>query len=72
MTWHHILSESLRNKFEFYNYGHAVEILTQSFPSEWQDLQNALSQLEIPVKDIIVSGEVKVLFPKNLTTFCIP
>ena len=72
MTWHHLLSESLRNKFEFYNYGHAVEILTQSFPSEWQDLQNALSQLEIPVKDIIVSGGNESPIPKKFDDVLYP
>ena len=32
------ISPRLLEKIEFHNYGHALEILTQSFPAEWGDL----------------------------------
>ena len=32
----------LLNKFEFYNYGHALEILHDAFPQEWEELQDCL------------------------------
>ena len=30
--------KELFNKFEFYNYGHALEILSEAFPEEWNDI----------------------------------
>ena len=29
----------LLEKFEFYSYGHALEILHDAFPEEWRELQ---------------------------------
>ena len=33
------VASDLLNKFEFYNYGHALEILHHAFPKEWSELQ---------------------------------
>ena len=30
------IADDLLHKFEFYSYGHALEILSQSFPTEWK------------------------------------
>lgn len=32
----------LLEKFEFRNYGHALEILHDAFPTEWSELQECL------------------------------
>ena len=37
------IQASLLDRFEFQNYGHALEILNEAFPSEWEDLQNCLA-----------------------------
>lgn len=38
-------------KFEFYNFGHALEILTQACIEEWNDLFDCFQSLHIPVAD---------------------
>ncbi len=35
----------LLDRFEFYNYGHALEILHDAFPVEWNELQECLRKL---------------------------
>ena len=37
------IRESLLDKFEFQNYGHALEILNEAFPTEWNEIQNCLT-----------------------------
>ena len=32
----------LLDKFEFYNYNHALEIITQAFPDEWNEVVDCL------------------------------
>ena len=43
-------------KFEFYNFGHAFEILTQSCKEEWSDLQDCFRSLTIHIADIMQAG----------------
>ncbi len=50
------IPDVLRKKYTFYNYNHAVEILSQSFPAEFREILNALKQLEISWYDIMQSG----------------
>ena len=33
------IDNDLLERFEFYNYGHALEILHDAFPVEWNELQ---------------------------------
>lgn len=33
---------ALLEKFEFYNYNHALEIITQAFPDEWNEIVDCL------------------------------
>lgn len=40
------VASDLLNKFEFYNYGHALEILHHAFPKEWSELQECLRKLK--------------------------
>lgn len=46
----------LCNKYEFYNYNHAAEILTQSFPAETEDLIEALRMFTITISEITTPG----------------
>lgn len=59
----------LLEKFEFTNYGHALEILCEAFPEEWNDIQDCLEALEITKGEITTAGEMKALFLKNLMMF---
>ena len=50
------IPKSLSKKYEFYNYGHALEILSDAFPNEWQEIQDCLEKLVISVDDLIKAG----------------
>ena len=36
------IPEDLLEKYEFHNYNHALEIITQAFPEEWNELVTCL------------------------------
>ena len=59
------IQASLLDRFEFQNYGHALEILNEAFPSEWEDLQNCLAKLSISVDDLKASGGNETAIPKK-------
>ena len=50
------LDSDLLAKFEFHNYGHALEILHESFPEEWSELQDCLRKLRLTLDDIKKAG----------------
>lgn len=66
------IPDTIREKFEFHNYGHALEILTQSCPEEWQDLLNCFQNLQISIDDIIKSGGNESPIPKKFDDLLYP
>lgn len=46
------LPEQIREKFSFHSYGHALEILTEAFPAEWSELQEALARFTISADEL--------------------
>ncbi len=60
----YILPE-LWSRFEFYNYGHALEILCDAFPQEWLELQNCLAGLRLSLADIKKAGGNESPIPKK-------
>lgn len=66
------IRESLFNKFEFYNYGHALEILNEAFPLEWNEIQDCLSQLSITVDEIKAAGGNETAIPKKFDDVLYP
>ena len=59
-------------KFEFYNFGHALEILTQSCQEEWKDLLNCFARLSLSVEDILKSGGNESPIPKKFDDLLYP
>lgn len=59
------IRESLLDKYEFQNYGHALEILSEAFPAEWEDIQNCLEQLSISIQDLRAAGGNETAIPKK-------
>ena len=55
----------LQNKFEFYSYGHALEILHDAFPAEWEEVQTCLRQLRLTVADLKTAGGNESPIPKK-------
>ena len=66
------IREQLLNKFEFLNYGHALEILNEAFPNEWQEIQDCLEQLVISIDDITSAGGNETAIPKKFDDFLYP
>ena len=46
------IAPDLLEKFEFYSYNHALEIITQAFPAEWSEIVDCLRQLRITTDDL--------------------
>lgn len=59
------IKDSLLQKFEFHNYGHAIEILHEAFPEEWNNIQECLEKLSISTDDIMASGGNETAIPKK-------
>lgn len=66
------IRDGLQNKFEFYNYGHALEILSEAFPEEWDDIQDCLNQLSISTTDLIAAGGNETAIPKKFDDVLYP
>ena len=50
------IDADLLDRFEFYNYNHAIEIITQAFPKEWSDVVECLRKLDITTDDLREAG----------------
>jgi len=68
----HYIRESLLNKFEFQNYGHALEILSEAFPTEWNEIQDCLENLHISIDDLITPGGNETAIPKKFDDVLYP
>ncbi len=64
--------ESLQEKFEFQNYGHALEILNEAFPQEWSEIQDCLEQLSISIDDLKAAGGNETAIPKKFDEVLYP
>lgn len=63
---------SLLDKFEFQNYGHALEILNEAFPKEWNEIQDSLERLSISINDLKVAGGNETAIPKKFDDVLYP
>lgn len=66
------ISRELLSKYEFYNYGHALEILSNAFPAEWSELQQCLRELHLTVSDIKKAGGNESPIPKKFDDVLYP
>ena len=64
--------EELFDKFEFQNYGHALEILSEAFPQEWEEIQNSLEALSITIEDLKAAGGNETAIPKKFDDVLYP
>ena len=72
MTFEKYIDESIRNKFEFHNYGHALEILHDAFSTEWNELQDCLGKLQLSLDDIKKEGGNESPIPKKFDDVLYP
>lgn len=59
------IETDIQSKYEFYDYGHAIEILHESFPEEWKEIQETLRQLKLTAADISKAGGNESPIPKK-------
>ena len=62
----------LFEKYEFLNYGHALEILYEAFPAEWAELQECLGGMQISRADLLAAGGNETNIPKKFDDFLYP
>ena len=65
MGFEQYIAPEILDKFEYHNYGHALEILHESFPNEWGEWQDCLKQLRLTIADISTSGGNESPIPKK-------
>lgn len=66
------VDRNLLEKYEFFNYGHALEIVTQSFPDEWTELTDCLRRLDITTDDLREAGGNETNIPKKFDDVLYP
>lgn len=59
------VSPEILERFEFYNYNHALEIITQAFPEEWREIEECLNHLSITTSDLREQGGNESKIPKK-------
>lgn len=66
------IRKELLERFEFQSYGHALEILNEAFPVEWNELQDCLERLSISIDDIKAAGGNETAIPKKFDDVLYP
>ena len=64
--------EKLHDKYEFRDYGHALEILSNSYAQEWEELKSCLIAFEFSLSDIQILGGNKSPIPKMFDRLLFP
>ena len=72
MELNELIDSDLLNKYEFVNYGHALEILTTAFTSEWVDILTCLKNFKITKADLLASGGNESPIPKKIDELLYP
>ena len=63
MSIERYIPEDVRSRFEFNNYNHAIEILSQAFPNEWSEILEAVRRVEITIDDLREAGGNETKIP---------
>lgn len=71
-SYFQFIPDDLIEKYDFFNYNHAVEILANSFPVEWDELVNALRNLHITKEELIMAGGSESPIPPKLNAILDP
>lgn len=70
--WEELIPESIANKYEFFNFNSALEILTQSHPDAFVEIVRTLEQFDVRVADITAKGGNESPIPKKLSAILRP
>ena len=72
MTVEKYVDQDIFTKYELFDYGHALEILHESFHKEWVEIQEALRKLTLTVADISKAGGNESPIPKKFDDVLYP
>ena len=72
MDYSEYIDQEVLSKFEFFNYGHAFEILYNTFTDEWNEVLDCLSQLQLTLSDIKMPGGNESPIPKKFDDVLYP
>ena len=72
MDYEKYIEKDILEKYEFYNYGHALEILCDAFPAEWKELQDCLRRLRLTLADLKKAGGNESPIPKKFDEVLYP
>lgn len=65
--WENLITSAVvKKKYEFHNFNNALEIISQAYPQEYQDLMEALENFELTVADIKAPGGNESAIPKKI------
>ena len=67
-----LLPDDILRRYEIFNYNHAAEILTQSFPDELEEIFGALRTLTITKEDIVSPGGNESPIPPKISAVLEP
>lgn len=65
--WMRFIDNDLQQKYEFYNFNNAVEVLTQAYDDEWKEIVAALRLFTIKVSDLVIGGGNESAIPKHFS-----
>ena len=66
-AWKTLIPDKIADKYKFYNFNSALEILTQSYPKEFREIVETLDKFEIELSDIEEKGGNESNIPKKLS-----
>ena len=66
------IDQHLLSRFEFHNYNHALEIISQAFPNEWKEIMDCLRTLDITVADLREAGGNETRIPQKFDDVLYP
>ena len=66
------IDADILEKYEFRDYGHALEILHESFHEEWREIQDCLRKLKLTIQDISTAGGNESPIPKKFDDVLYP
>lgn len=70
--WHRYFPDDILEKYEMYNYYHAVEILHEAYGDEFHDLVEALHNVHISINDILQAGGNESPIPPKFKQILFP
>ena len=70
--WKDLIPAEIKDRYEFYNFNSAAEILSQTHSAEFEEIVSALSRFTVEVKDITAKGGNESRIPKKLSELLRP